>query len=270
MRKLGLCFLSIFCFVACVKTDTITVVSREDGSGTRGAFIELLEIRTQNGTQHKDNTTKEAVVVNKTDVMLMNIASDVNAIGYVSKSALNGEVKAVLIDAIAITDKNYPIARPFFLATKETRTAICEDFIGFILSRQGQAVVAQNGTVVLDNAPEYQANNQTGKLVITGSSSVTPVMEKLKEAYLVQNPLAVIEIQMSDSTSGVTAVKEDNCDIGMVSRPPKESEQDLVFVQIAIDEIAVIVHKDSPISQLTQAQVREIFTGKITSWSDIT
>jgi phosphate transport system substrate-binding protein len=254
----------------------ITVVSREDGSGTRGAFIELfgVSVKEDDGSQ-KDMTTKEAIIANKTDVMLANIASDANAIGYVSLGSLSESVKALSIDSVEATAENvkngtYKIARPFIIATKGEASGLAKDFIDFILSAEGQEVVTDGYIAVGDNAPAYAGTKPKGKITVAGSSSVTPVMEKLKEAYLTVNPNAAIEIQMSDSTAGMTATLEGACDIGMTSRDLKESElEQLTGISIALDGIAVIVNKENPVAGLTSEQVKSIFTGETTSWDGV-
>lgn len=253
----------------------ITVISREDGSGTRGAFTELFGIIEKTATTRKDLTTKEAIITNKTDVTLNNIKSDVNAIGYISLGSLNDGVKALSIDCVAPTAENikngsYTAARPFSIAVPDETDALTEDFIAFILSREGQQVVSEGYISITDNAPSYSGAAPGGKITVAGSSSVTPVMEKLKEAYLVHNPSAVIEIQMSDSTSGMTGATEGTCNIGMSSRALKESElAHLTEISIALDGIVIVVNKENTVSELTTPQVRAIFTGEITAWDEI-
>lgn len=254
----------------------ITVVSREDGSGTRGAFIELfgVEVKADDSTK-KDMTTKEAIIANKTDVMLTNIAGDPNAIGYVSLGSLNDTVKALSIDGVAASAENiksgaYPIARPFIIATKGEASGLAADFIGFILSKEGQEVIGGGYIAIDDNAPAYIGTRPTGKITVAGSSSVTPIMEKLKEAYLVLNPNATIEIQMSDSTAGMTGAIDGTCDIGMASRELKESElAELTGTPIALDGISVIVNTQNPVDGLTSQQVHSIFTGETTAWDTL-
>lgn len=257
-------------------TRDISVVSREDGSGTRGAFIELfgIEEKRADGTK-TDHTTKEATIANKTDVMLANVAGDKYAIGYVSLGSLNDSVKAVKIDNVEPTAENvkngsYKIARPFIIATDGTESELAKDFIHYILSRDGQAVVAESYIAIDDTTPPYSGTKPAGKIVVAGSSSVTPIMEKLKEAYLEINNNAQIEIQMSDSTSGMKAVMDGTCDIGMASRSLKDSEKEkLTGIEIAMDGIAVIVNPENSIDNLTDMQVKEIFTGLATKWSDV-
>jgi ABC-type phosphate transport system, periplasmic component len=254
----------------------IAVVSREDGSGTRGAFIELfgIEQRNDDGTR-KDLTTKEAIIARATDVMMANIVNNQYAIGYVSMGSLNDTVKAVQIEGVEATTANvvngtYPIMRPFNIATNGTPSEVAQDFIDFILSAEGQAVVSQSYIAVANNAPAFSTTQPSGTIVIAGSSSVTPVMEKLAEAYKAINPNANIEIQQTDSSAGMTSAIEGTCDIGMASRELKESELEvLTSTQIALDGIAVIVNVDSPIVSLTKDEVKAIFTGEVLVWSDV-
>lgn len=256
----------------------ITVVSREDGSGTRGAFIELFGIEEKDSTGSKvDKTTTEANITNNTSVMMTTIQSDLYSIGYISLGSLDSSVKALKIDgtapsASAIKDGSYKISRPFNIVTKDNLSEDAKDFQKFILSKEGQKVVEDNGYIASnDNAEAYTAGNITGKITVAGSSSVTPVMEKLKEAYIALNPSAQIEVQQSDSTTGITSASEGVCDIGMASRELKDSEksQGLTSTAIALDGIAVIVNNGNTSSDLTSAQVKSIFTGETTSWDAI-
>ncbi|MDR1581518.1 MAG: substrate-binding domain-containing protein, partial [Synergistaceae bacterium] len=249
----------------------IGVVSREDGSGTRGAFIELfgIEVRNDDGTR-KDMTTKEAVIANQTNVMMTNIAGNKYGIGYISLGSLNQTVKALDIGGVKATVENvkngtYPIARPFNIATKGEPKGLAKDFIGFILSKEGQAVVSQGYIAIDGNAPAYSGGKPAGKIVVGGSSSVTPVMERLKEAYIAVNPAAAIEIQQSDSSAGLKDAINGVCDIAMASRELRESElEQLTPIQIALDGIAVIVNNENPFTNLTKDQVKAIFTGETT------
>lgn len=254
----------------------ITLVSREDGSGTRGAFIELfgVEVKNADGTK-KDMTSKEAIIANKTDVVLVNIAGDEAAIGYVSMGSLNETVKALAIDGVAATAENvknstYPIARPFNIAYKGELNAVAQDFVNFILSKEGQEVVAKSYIAVDAAAAPFAGANPEGKVTIAGSSSVTPIMEKLKEAYVAINPKAAIEIQLSDSTAGMTAAMDGTADIGMASRKLKDSESEqLTSLAIALDGIAVIVNPANGLEGVQKDTVRAIFTGEITDWSEV-
>lgn len=253
------------------------VVSREDGSGTRGAFVELFGVEQKNADGEKvDYTTTEAIVTNSTSVMMTTVAGNMYGIGYVSLGSLNDSVKALNIDGVAPTVENikagtYKVARPFNIATNGDVSAVTQDFIDYIMSADGQAVVEATGYIAVSDAPEYSGSAQSGKIVIAGSSSVTPVMEKLKEAYIVLNPDVTIEIQQSDSTTGMTAAIDGICDIGMASRDLKESELEagLKATVIAMDGIAVIVNNDCPVDGLTSEQVRDIFTGELLTWDEV-
>lgn len=254
----------------------ITVVSRENGSGTRGAFVELMGIEKKDADGKKvDKTTAEAVIANKTDVMLTNVSGDEYGIGYVSLGSLSSSVKAVKVDGVEATAENvkngtYKVARPFNIATKAKISEVAQDFIDFILSSEGQKIVSNGYIKVNDNAAPYAGKKPAGKVVIAGSSSVSPVMEKLKEAYLAVNTNAEIELQTSDSTAGMTGAIEGTCDIGMASRDLKDSEKEtLKATAIALDGIAVIVNPVNPIENLTSENVKDIFTGEKTTWSEI-
>ena len=260
-------------------SEYINVVSREDGSGTRGAFIELFGVEEKNDAGEKiDNTTDEAIITNSTDVMLTTVSGDEYSIGYVSLGSLNDSVKAVSIDGAEATVDNiksgdYTIARPFNIATKGTPSDVAQDFINFIMSADGQAVISDNKYIPVDDgAVAFESNGASGKVVVAGSSSVTPVMEKLKEAYVAVNSGAEIEIQESDSTTGMTAAMDGTCDIGMASRELKDSETEggLTAAVIAMDGIAVIVNNDNPTTDLSKDTVKGIYTGEITSWDGVT
>ena len=254
----------------------ITVVSRENGSGTRGAFIELMGIEEKGADGTKvDKTTAEAVIANKTDVMLTNVSGDEYGIGYVSLGSLSSSVKAVKVDGVEATAANvksgtYKVARPFNIATKAEISEVAQDFIDFILSSEGQEIVSDGYIKVDDAAAPYAGTKPAGKIVVAGSSSVSPIMEKLKEAYLAVNTNAEIELQTSDSTAGMTGAIEGTCDIGMASRDLKDSEKEtLTATAIALDGIAIIVNPANPIENITSEQVKDIFTGAKTTWSEI-
>lgn len=254
----------------------ITVVSREDGSGTRGAFIELFGVEVKNDAGEKeDMTTEDAEITNSTSVMITTVAGNENAIGYISLGSLNDTVKALEIDGVApavddIKSGSYKIARPFNIATKDEISEVAADFIKYIMSEDGQKVVEDNGYISQGNEGAYEAAGVSGKIVVAGSSSVTPVMEKLKEAYVVLNPDVTIEVQQSDSTTGVTSVVEGVCDIGMASRELKDTELEkgIKGTVIAMDGIAVIVNNGSPVDGLSSETVKGIYTGEITDWAD--
>lgn len=255
----------------------ISVLSREDGSGTRGAFIELFGIEKKDSNGKKiDYTTDEAAITNSTAVMITSVAGDRYAIGYVSLGSLNDSVKAVKIDGADATVANinngsYKISRPFNIAIKDNLSDVAQDFINFIVSEEGQKVIAANKYIQIQNIKSYTSTKASGKVVVAGSSSVSPVMEKLIEAYKSVNPNAKIELQTSDSTTGVTNAINGTCDIGMASRGLKDSEKSkgVNEVTIAIDGIAVIVNKDNTTNNLTKNQVEQIFTGNVTKWSDV-
>ena len=254
----------------------VSVYSREDGSGTRGAFIELFGIEEKDANGDKvDLTTPAAAITNSTSVMMTSVAGDANAIGYISLGSLNNTVKALSIDGAEATAENvksgtYKVARPFNIVTKDGVSDVAQDFIDYIMSSDGQKVVEENGCIsVADNAGSYKASGKSGKIVIAGSSSVTPVMEKLAEAYKALNPDVAIEVNQSDSTTGVNMATEGTCDIGMVSRELKDSESGVKATVIAQDGIAVIVNPDASIDELTSDQVKGIYTGELTTWEDV-
>lgn len=258
--------------------EEINVISREDGSGTRGAFIELFGIEQKNEDGEKiDYTTDECDITNSTSVMMTSVAGNDCAIGYISLGSLNDTVKALAIDGAEASVENikagtYNVARPFNIATLAETSEAAQDFITFIMSAEGQAVIESNGYIaVVENAPAFEGGKVSGKIVIAGSSSVTPVMEKLTEAYMTINPNVEIELQQSDSSSGMTSTRDGVCDIGMASRALKDSEIEagLTPMTIAMDGIAVIVSNDNPVDGLTSEQVRNIYMGEITDWSEV-
>ena len=256
---------------------TINVVSREEGSGTRGAFIELFGVQEKNAAGEKvDLTTNTAIVTNSTAVMLTTVAGDANAIGYASLGSLDDTNKILQIDGVDATvenikDGSYKISRPFNIVTQDGLSDAAQDFVNFILSSDGQAVVENSGYIPLDNAPAYTAQADKGKIVVSGSSSVTPVMEKLKEAYNKVNANVEVEIQQSDSTTGILNAIEGTADIGMASRALEDAElsQGVTETVIALDGIGVIVNKENALTGLTSEQVKAIYTGEITSWDDL-
>lgn len=255
---------------------TIYTVSREDGSGTRTAFTELfgLVLKDDSGGM-KDLTTKESLVVNKTDVMISSIEFGRSSIGYVSLGSLNGRVKALSIEGAAPTTENvrskiYPVSRTFILALNSSASELARDFISFVLSQEGQSVVSENYAEAVSDPQPYSGTKPSGSIVITGSSSVAPVVEKLAEVYKAVNPSASLEIQATDSTGGLSALIGDTCDIAMSSRDLKSSEKaQLQDFSVAVDGIAVIVNNDNPVSNLSREQVRSIFDGSVTNWSEI-
>lgn len=255
-------------------SSAITVLSREDGSGTRSAFIELFGIEQENADGEKeDMTTVEATITNNTEVMMSTVAGDPYAIGYCSLGSLNDTVKAVKIDGAEATTDNvsagtYKVSRPFNIVTGDSVSEVAQDFINFIMSADGQAVVSEEGYISVGEGEAFTSNGATGTVSVAGSSSVSPVMEKLKEAYEAVNSGATIEIQTSDSTTGITSAIEGSCDIGMASRDLKEEETGVTATKIAIDGIAVIVNKENPVEDLTSDMVKQIFMGEVTAWAE--
>lgn len=253
----------------------ITVLSREDGSGTRGAFIELFGIEQKDEAGEKvDHTIDTAEITNSTSVMMTTVAGNPSAIGYVSLGSLSDDVKAVLVDGAEATADNvksgtYKVARPFNIATKGDAEGLAKDFIDFILSDEGQAVVEENGYVSQGSTGAFEGTLPEGKITVGGSSSVAPVMEKLKEAYATLNANATIEVQQSDSTTGMTSTMDGTYDIGMASRELKESEAELSATVIAMDGIAVIVNQENPVAGVTSEDVMKIYTGEITDWFEL-
>lgn len=256
----------------------ISVYSREDGSGTRGAFVELFGIEQKDANGDKvDMTTPAAAITNSTAVMMTSVAGDPNAIGYISLGSLDDTVKAVSIDGVApsaaaVKDGSYAIARPFNVVTKGDLSAPAADFFAFIMSADGQAVVSDNNYIAIDDAAApFASNGASGKVVVAGSSSVTPVMEKLAEAFQAANPQVTVEVQQSDSTTGVNMAVDGTCDIGMASRDLKDSETGAGAedTAIALDGIAVIVAPQSSVDNLTSQQVCDIYTGAVTNWADV-
>ena len=262
--------------VMAAPSGAIDVISREDGSGTRGAFVELFGIEEEKDGEKVDMTTQEASITNNTDVMLTTVAGDENSIGYVSLGSLNDTVKAVKIDGAEATAENvaddtYKVARPFNIVTGDKLSDAAQDFINYIMSKDGQAVIEENKYISVGEPEEYKSNGAEGKVVVAGSSSVSPVMEKLKEAYEKVNDKVEIEIQTSDSTTGMQNTIDGICDIGMASRELKDSETEagLTATVIANDGIAVVVNNDNPIDELTSDQVKSVFTGETTTWADL-
>ena len=255
----------------------IDVISREDGSGTRGAFIELFGVEQKDASGEKvDYTTDDAEITNSTEVMITSVAGDRQAIGYISLGSLNDSVKALKIDGAAATvddikDGTYKIARPFNIVTTGEVSDVAQDFINFIFSEEGQKVVEDNGYISQGNQGAYTASGKSGKVTVAGSSSVTPVMEKLAEAYKALNSEVTVEVQQSDSTTGVTSALEGVCDIGMASRDLKEEEtaKGAQGQVIAMDGIAVVVNNDNPVDDLTSEQVKDIYVGDTTDWSEL-
>lgn len=274
LTALMLCTLLVSC--GNQSTD-INVYSREKGSGTRGAFIELFGIEQKNSDGEKvDHTWENASTSNSTAVMIQQVAGDKNGIGYISLGSLNKDVKAVKVDGAEATVANiengtYKISRPFNIVTKDTVSEVAQDFIDFILSSDGQAVVAKEGYITVSGTEKYVSKNLTGKITVSGSSSVSPVMDKLKDAYKKLNPNVTIELQTSDSGTGISDAVSGTSDIGMASRALKDSEieKGVHGTVIATDGIAVIVNNQNSVSALTSEQIKKIFMGELRSWAEI-
>lgn len=252
--------------------DAISVVSREEGSGTRGAFTELFGVE-EDGV---DNTVATAEQINSTAVMMTTVAGNPSAIGYISLGSLDDSIKALQIDGADASVENiengtYKVSRPFNIVTKSDISEVAADFVAFIMSSDGQAVIAEEGYISVAEGEAYAPSNLTGTVTVSGSSSVTPVMQALKEAYEALNTGVTIELQQSDSTTGITDATEGISDIGMASRELKDEEAaaGVEATEIAIDGIAVIVNNENPVNGLTSEQVRQIFTGEITSWDEV-
>lgn len=256
---------------------SINLVSRESGSGTRSAFVEILEIFEENETGDKnDNISEEAIIQNGTNAIMTTVEGDKNAIGYISLGSLNDRVKALKIDGIEakaanLQDESYKISRPFNIVLREDSSPLAFDFEKFILSSQGQAIVAQEGYIEIgQDLQGYELVEQEGTLTVAGSTSVSPVMEKIAEAYQDLHPKASIEIQSTGSSAGVQSVIEANADMGMASRSLKDSEKEkLIHGPIAIDGIVVIVNKENPRESLTMEDLRSIYSGQISQWNNL-
>jgi len=265
---LALCATSVF-----ARNDNITIVSREEGSGTRSAFTELLGIVDD---QRRDITTSKAEITNNTAVMIQSIVRNRAAIGYISMGSMNDNVKALRIDGVEATGANvlngtYPISRPFLVGTKGEVSAVAQDFINFMLSENGQNVVSSRGFIAIENKGAFKSSGVSGRVIVAGSSSVAPLMERLKEAYLALNPNASVEIQQNDSSAGVRALQNGICDIAMSSRNlrPAELEAGITPITIAQDGIAVIVNKQNEVNGLTQEQVKSIYLGNVARWNQL-
>lgn len=253
---------------------TINVVTRENGSGTRGAFVEIVGVV---DSEDNDAIYQEAVVQQGTNAVMSTVAGDLYGIGYISLGSLNETVKTVKVNGSEPTVENikagdYPISRPFNIAYKDGGLSeLGQDFVNFIMSAEGQAIVAENSLIEAeDAAPAYASSGATGDIVVGGSTSVTPAMEALAEAYMERNVDTNIEIQSTGSTAGITGVIDGNVEIGMASRELKDEEAAVLKHQaIGIDGIAIIVHNNNPIDDLSLEQVKTIYLGETTAWSEV-
>lgn len=256
---------------------TVSVISREDGSGTRDAFVEITGVLEKDEKGEKvDYTTLAAEITNSTAVMMTTVAGNISSIGYISLGSLNDTVKAVAVDGVLPTAENvkdgsYSVSRPFNVVTKDNLSPAAADFMKFILSAEGQSVVEEEGYVAVNAGEAYKSAGLSGKVVVAGSSSVTPVMTKLAEEYMALNPDVEVEVEQSDSTTGVTSTVEGICDIGMASRAVKDEEkaQGVKETTIAMDGIAVIVNLKNPVNELTTETIKSVYTGKISYWDEI-
>ncbi len=257
--------------------DTVAVFSREDGSGTRSAFAELvgLQQKAADGTP-VDLTANDAVITNSTSVMLTSVANDPAAIGYVSMGSLTDAVRALAIDGVEATPANvksgaYKLARPLNFVTKKDLSPAAQDFLAFAASAEGQTVAEKAGYVSAATGKPFASNGAQGKVVVAGSSSVSPVAEKIAEAFKQANPNVSVEIQTSDSTTGIALCADGTADVGMASRELADSEsaKGLSASPVALDGIAVIVPPSQTVTGLTTQQVRDLFAGDVTSWSAV-
>mgnify|MGYP000089358459 FL=1 len=254
---------------------TISVVTREEGSGTRDAFTELTGVLVKDGDNKTDNTTTSAVTINSTEAVITNVKDNEAAIGYISLGSLNDTVKALKIGGVEATADNvksgdYAVSRPFNIAYKGELSDVAQDFVDYIMSSDGQKIVSDNGYVTVSENAAYSGKKPSGKISVAGSTSVSPVMEKLAEAYQKVNTNAKVEIQTSDSSAGMQSAMGGTCDIGMASRELKDEEKSALKVEtIAKDGIAVIVNNANTCDDLTLDQVKSIYTGETTVWSDI-
>lgn len=285
MLALAAISLTGFGLVACGNTNSgngqsasgkIEVISRENGSGTRGAFTEITGILKKDGDKETDNTTKTAVIQNSTEGVLSAVQGNANAIGYISLGSLTKSVKALAIDGVkasreTVLDGEYPLQRPFNIVWSSDLSQVGQDFIKFIHSQQGQQVVTENKFIeAKTETAEYTSRNLSGKLSVVGSTSVSPLMEKLAEAYKKENPEVTIDITSNGSSAGITAAKEKTADIGMVSQElsPEEGKS-LTHDAIALDGIAVVVNNDNKASQISMAQLADVFSGQLTTWDKL-
>ena len=284
MKKLitlALTIVMVFSLAACGSNgedgdaaSPISVISREDGSGTRSAFTELMGVMVDD----VDHTTVNAEISQSTSVVVTTVAGNENAIGYISMGAMSDEVKAVKVDGVEATADNvkaggYAVSRPFAVATNDQLTELAADFIDYIMSAEGQAIIAEEGYITVNDAAEnYEIKNGLeGKIVLAGSTSVAPVMQVMADSYKALYEGVEIEIQQTGSSAGITSTIEKACDIGMSSRALKAEElaQGLTETTIAMDGIAVIVNNNNAVEDLTSQQIRQIFTGEVTDWSSL-
>lgn len=290
MKKLLLILSVIFVSMSAIYAEQIRPITREMGSGTRSAFVDIFDIKAQRGGKKVDAISQNAEVTNSTGVMILSVSNAKNAIGYISLGSLNERVKALKIDGVApsvanVGNKSYKIVRPFNVAFKrDSKNALIADFLSFTQSKNAVQIIQKAGYIALpsdnQNAPksaktspqsDYKSQNLQGKLVIAGSSSITPLMEKLQEAYIALNPRAEVEILQSDSTMGINATTENIADIAMVSRELTSGEiaRGLVVQVLAMDALVVVVNKQNALENVRADAIKQIFLGQITKWSEL-
>ena len=277
---LGLAAVMMFSLASCggggdsAGGEDITVGSREEGSGTRDAFTELTGVLADD----VDNTVDTAEISNSTSVVIQSVAGNSAAIGYISLGSLDDSVKAVQVDGVDATVENvtsgdYKLQRPFNIVTNGEVGELPQDFINFIMSADGQAIIEEEGYIKInDSAEAYEPSGLEGTITLAGSTSVSPVMEVLADEYKALNSGVTIEIQQTGSGAGIQSTIEGVCDIGMASRELEDEEaaEGLTSQAIALDGIAVIVNSENSVDNLTTEQIRQIFTGEITNWADVT
>lgn len=283
----------------------IGVVSREDGSGTRGAFVEIVGVVDEDDN---DMTTLDAVIQNSTNGVMQTVAGDVQSIGYISLGSLGDEVKGLAVDGVEVSSENvtngsYSIARPFNVAwTKDAELSeVAVDFLDFVYSAEGQAIVEEEGYVQVTRSageeeateeestedateeeateeateesvelPSYEAAGLEGTIEVVGSTSVSPIMEKLAEAYSELNEGVTINITSNGSSAGMEAAMNGTAELGMASRDLSDDEKEaLNYDAVAIDGIAVIVHPENPLSNISLDHVKQIFLGEVTEWEEV-
>lgn len=251
----------------------ITVISREDGSGTRDAFTELMEITDEDGN---DATTMTAEITNSTSVMASTVQGNAKAIGYVSLGSLSDKVKALKVDGVApsvetVKDGTYKLQRPFNIAYKEAEISeTAKDFMAYIMSAEGQAVIEEEGYISIDTTTSYKASGAKGTVTVAGSTSVAPVMNVLADKYRALNPDVTVEIQESGSSAGIESAIQGAVEIAMSSRELTSEElETLKSEKIATDGIAVIVNQSNRFDGLTSQQIKEIYLGNITKWEEV-
>lgn len=251
----------------------ITVISREDGSGTRDAFTELMGIVDESGN---DATTMTAEITNSTSVMASTVQGNAKAIGYVSLGSLSDKVKALKVDGVApsvetVKDGTYKLQRPFNIAYKEAEISeTAKDFMAYIMSTEGQAVIEEEGYISIDTTTSYKASGAKGTVTVAGSTSVAPVMNVLADKYRALNPDVTVEIQESGSSAGIESAIQGAVEIAMSSRELTSEElESLKSEKIATDGIAVIVNQSNSFDGLTSEQIKSIYLGTTTKWEEV-